>query len=122
MSEFKSELSVTQVSTRGWKLNKRLMYWSGPVTGFVVVPTNFITDFASVPRFLWPLIPPTGRYTRAAVLHDYLYSKGCKYDFERWMCDELLFQACQALGAKKWRCYAIYWGVRLGGWMKFKKK
>lgn len=36
------------------------------------IPKGFITDGATVPRLLWPIFPPTGRYLSAAVLHDYL--------------------------------------------------
>lgn len=37
-----------------------------------VIPSGFATDLASVPRILWGLIPPSGVYERAAVLHDWL--------------------------------------------------
>ena len=40
----------------------------------VTVPIHFKTDFASTPRFLWAFFPPYGKYTEAAVLHDYLYA------------------------------------------------
>lgn len=40
---------------------------------FVVVPMGFKTDFASVPKWLWSIFPPTGYYQRAALLHDYCY-------------------------------------------------
>lgn len=41
-------------------------------TNFViVVPAGFVTDFASTPRALWSVIPPTGRYQLAAVVHDF---------------------------------------------------
>lgn len=39
----------------------------------VVVPAGFVTDFASTPRILWSVLPPTGRYQLAAVVHDFLY-------------------------------------------------
>lgn len=39
------------------------------------VPLGFITDLASVPRVLWALLPPHGRYAKAAILHDYLLTK-----------------------------------------------
>ena len=43
-----------------------------------VVPSGFPTDFASVPRvFVW-LIPRFGRYTAAAVLHDWLVRDGIR--------------------------------------------
>jgi hypothetical protein len=40
-----------------------------------IIPKNFVTDFASVPKFLKPLFPNKFLYNQIAVLHDYLYSK-----------------------------------------------
>lgn len=37
------------------------------------VPLGFTTDFASIPRFFWRWLPPTGEYGKAAVIHDFLY-------------------------------------------------
>ncbi|MBK5931525.1 hypothetical protein CCR82_13610 [Halochromatium salexigens] len=39
------------------------------------VPAGHRTDFASIPRLLWPLLPPVGRSGKATVIHD-------------WLCDE----------------------------------
>jgi hypothetical protein len=41
--------------------------------GVITIPAGFVTDFASIPRFLWSIYPPTGRYQEAAVVHDWLY-------------------------------------------------
>lgn len=38
----------------------------------IVIPSDFPTDLASVPRLFWALLPPQGVYERAAVLHDHL--------------------------------------------------
>ena len=42
----------------------------------IEVPAGFETDFASVPRLFWRVVPPWGRYSPAAVVHDYLYHTG----------------------------------------------
>ena len=49
------------------------------MTNFIiVVPAGFVADFASTPRALWSVLPPTGRYQLAAVVHDFLYwDQGC---------------------------------------------
>ena len=39
----------------------------------LTIPQFYVTDFASVPRFMWSLIPPIGKYNRACLVHDYLY-------------------------------------------------
>ena len=41
-----------------------------------VVPAGTRTDLATVPRLFWTVIPPTGAYEAAAVLHDWLVTKG----------------------------------------------
>ena len=40
------------------------------------VPAGFQTDFASIPRIFWNILPPIGPYAQAAVVHDYLYQQG----------------------------------------------
>lgn len=39
----------------------------------VNVPVGFVTDFASIPRIFWSLLPPDGKYTHPAIVHDFLY-------------------------------------------------
>jgi hypothetical protein len=59
-------------------LTQDLQYRVLQTTFVIVVPTGFVTDFASTPRALWTVIPPTGRYQLAAVVHDFLYwDQGC---------------------------------------------
>src|SRR5438128_934582 len=68
---FDSELSIRGAGPRTWELTMPLI-WTGTKGDTFVVPTGFVTDFASVPRFLHWLVSPYGAYTRAAVLHDWL--------------------------------------------------
>jgi Protein of unknown function (DUF1353) len=54
-----------------WELLKDIPY-QGKVEQFVA-PVGMRTDFASVPRvFVW-FLPRYGRYTKAAIIHDYLW-------------------------------------------------
>ena len=39
----------------------------------VIVPEGFVSDLASIPRVVWQVLRPEGRYAYAAVVHDYLY-------------------------------------------------
>jgi hypothetical protein len=68
---FDSELSIRAVTGTTWALIDPLV-WTGTQGDVIWVPRGFVTDFASVPRFLHWLVLPYGPYTRAAVLHDYL--------------------------------------------------
>jgi hypothetical protein len=67
-----STIDVRQLDDKFWTTLKPLVY-QGKTQRFVV-PEGHRTDFASVPRpFVW-FLPRYGRYTKAAVLHDYLWS------------------------------------------------
>ena len=50
-------------SAGGWILYHPLIY-NGQVDRFRV-PAGFVTDLASVPRILWSILPPFGRYVAA---------------------------------------------------------
>lgn len=68
---FDSELSIRTVTSTTWELTAP-MAWVGTKGDTFVVPEGFVTDFATVPRFLRGIIDDTGPYTPAAVLHDYV--------------------------------------------------
>jgi Protein of unknown function (DUF1353) len=53
-------------------LTQDLQYRVLQTTFVIFVPTGFVSDFASTPRALWSVIPPTRRYQLAAVVHDFL--------------------------------------------------
>lgn len=71
---FASELSVQTAGPAVFKVIAPLI-WTGTQGGTFTVPVGFITDFASVPRFLHWKVLPYGAYTRAAVLHDWLLTE-----------------------------------------------
>lgn len=60
-----------------WRVTESFRYSIGgkDAQQWVTVPAGYLTDGASVPRALWPLIPPWGAYGQAAVVHDLL----CEY-------------------------------------------
>lgn len=70
---FEGALVLRQIEDEGWRkwiVDRPLQFFheQGPF----YVPVGFETNGASIPRFLWAIFPPFGRYARAAVLHDYL--------------------------------------------------
>jgi hypothetical protein len=88
----------------------------------ILIPAGFITDCASIPRFLWPILPPFGEYTKAAILHDWLYQFG---DFTRAESDWTFLEAMIALDVPVWKQWALYSGVRAGAfpaWNKYQKQ
>ncbi|MVM39456.1 DUF1353 domain-containing protein [Spirosoma sp. HMF3257] len=89
--------------------------------GTVEVPAGFITDFASVPVFLWGFFPPIGRHNRACVLHDYWYDNRLFEDSlgqeaaRRLADDELLARMNEARPHRKIRNYCMYLACRWFG-------
>lgn len=65
---------VRRLDDERWRLVEALIY-SGNRDVWMV-PAGFVTDFASVPRVAVWLIPRFGRYTPAAILHDWLCGPG----------------------------------------------
>ena len=63
-------VSVSQVSPTRWQLLEPVVYEGRNQT--FTVPAGFVTDFATVPRIFFWLVPTYGVYTKAAILHDYL--------------------------------------------------
>ena len=85
---------------------------SFPSEEVIRVPAGFVTDLASVPRFLWSILPPHGRYAKAAIVHDYLYDYAIG---TRKRADDIFLEGMKVLGVPKWRRYVMYWAVRMFG-------
>lgn len=77
------------------------------------VPAGFETDFASVPRFFWRLLPPWGRYGKAAVLHDFLYRKAS--GFSKVVGDAIFYEAMELLDVPWWKRYVMFLAVSYFG-------
>ena len=89
-----------------------LDYHVGTTRHVISVPDGFVTDFASVPRVLWSAYPPHEMYSRAAVIHDYLYwIQTCT----RKQADNILMIAMKESNVSRRKRNAVYKGVRLGG-------
>lgn len=76
------------------------------------VPEGFVTDFASIPRIFWSLLPPDGVYSYAAILHDYLYWTQVT---TRADADLVLKYVMEEFKVAPATVTAIYSGVRVGG-------
>lgn len=90
----------------------------------VMVPKGFVTDLASIPRVLRLLIQVNGRHSDAAIIHDWLYYKKgnvCFWTFSRKECDDIFYQAMLESGVPKWKARTMWSGVRVGGWLAWRK-
>lgn len=70
---FLTPLRIEKIGDRRWLLIDDLIFRSAKYPGLVVAPRGFQTDFASIPRFVWSIWPPVGRWDWAAVVHDGAY-------------------------------------------------
>ena len=121
MSSFTSPLIVAETDRwRFWQLHRGFAYHIGSKysKNIITVPAGFVTDFASVPRGLWNIFPPTALYKKAAVLHDFCYQSKC---VSRAMADLIFKEAMGVLGVPQWKINLMYWGVRAWGWMGYSK-
>lgn len=84
--------------------------------GEYTVPAGFTTDLASIPRTVRPLVDRNGSSRAASVLHDWLYATR---PVSRKEADALFLEALEASGVG-WVRYAMYCGVRAGGWVFWK--
>ena len=120
---FRTFLVVRAIDERFWKLESDLVY-EGSKDHFVV-PEGYRTDFASVPRMFWWLIPRYGRYTEAAVLHDFLCDESKEKRFNRCDADGIFRRTLRELGVgylrRRLMWAAVRWGggVRTCGWQQF---
>lgn len=82
------------------------------------VPAGYVTDGASVPRFLWRVLgPPVAADTvGAAIRHDYAYATG---RVSRAEADNELYLHLRVAGVGVPRAFAYWLGVRLFGWMHY---
>jgi hypothetical protein len=121
-----ASLTVRRVSDQLWEVVEPLVYRGRRDT--FVVPAGFCTDFASVPRVVVWLFPRFGRYTLAAVLHDWLTTEGLRTGvvssrdadglFRRVMAEQ------QVPPVRRWLMWAgVRWGalvtpMRRPGWTR----
>jgi hypothetical protein len=115
MSAFLTDLQVENASSMDdgkWRLTAPLIYQSDVAGRTFVVPAGFVTDYASVPRapLVYWLCGDTS--TMASVVHDAIYTY---HWVPRNIADKVLKEASILTGVPKWRAWAMYIGVRIGG-------
>jgi len=115
--DFQSELVISPMPDGlMWKLETAFIYRANNGQD-IEIPEGFITDFASIPRLFWNILPPWGKYGKAAVLHDWVYRK---HLYPRNVCDKLLREAMTQIKTPKWQRIVIYYAVRGFGWWAYR--
>lgn len=110
MSSFTDPLTVTKIGARTWRVERSFTYYIGKddSNDFVIVPKGFETDFASIPRLFWRILPPDDVYTQACVLHDFM----CEHDLKS-RADKIFYESMGILGVPEWKRSVMFFGVRL---------
>ncbi len=97
---------------RHWMLQGYLIHRFGSTAHVLIVPAGFVTDLASVPDIAEALLPRSGEYSNAAIIHDYLYwTQSCT----REQADNLMSIAMKEARVATWKDLLIHSAVRLGG-------
>lgn len=113
--------------TRLFRVDKKFQWWLDydNKRERVIVEAWFLTDFWSIPRFLWLLFNPTEWISY--ILHDKLYEDQyvligedqLKRYITREEADQILHSALIAEWASKLYAWCVYIGVRLWWWTRW---
>jgi hypothetical protein len=117
MSRFTDALIVTPLADgKTWVILREFGYDVGAEGSGdrVDVAVGFETDFASIPRLFWAILPRWGRYGNAAVVHDWLYWTQTR---PRQAADGIFREGMRVLGVGAVTRLVIYTAVRWFGWI-----
>ena len=96
-------------------------FYSAKLGRTVVAPAGMKTDFASIPRGVWNVIPKRGKHDRAAVIHDAGYRGflkdilGNPLHVSKQVSDDLFDEGMRVDGVSLWQRVLMYRAVRLFG-------
>lgn len=122
-SSFRTPLRLEFNDDTRFTLTESFEFLSETTESIIRVPAGFVTDFASIPRALWSVLPPAGRYGKAAVIHDWLYqtrNAGTRY-VTRGEADRTLREGMEVLQVGRAARWTIYAGIRAGGWVTWRR-
>ncbi|EJO2706043.1 DUF1353 domain-containing protein [Salmonella enterica] len=120
MSRFTTPAILEMIGHYNWRVHEPFaFYLSDDENDVIEVPAGFVTDLASVPRIFWVLLPPDGKYAKAAIIHDYLYDNALRTKKEA---DKIFLDGMTVLGVPKWKRIIMYWAVRMFGRGNYEKR
>jgi hypothetical protein len=114
-------INVQYIDGRHWRLLTSFACETDAL-GRIDIPAGFVTDFASIPRLLWNILPPE-YHAVASLPHDWLYVQGevNGREIERAEGDAVFNELLAFDHAGDWDRRALVAGVRLGGWVPWRK-
>jgi hypothetical protein len=111
---FRSELHVAHEDGKRWRLTKPLVY-EGREDWFVI-RSNFVTDFASIPKPMRWMLDNSGGNSEAAVLHDAVWRESKKTQGARvdpWDADGMFRRSLRETGSTALSRGLMWFGVRI---------
>ncbi|EAO0947453.1 DUF1353 domain-containing protein [Salmonella enterica] len=113
MSRFTTPAILEMLGHYNWRVHEPFaFYLSDDESDVIEVPAGFVTDLATVPRIFWSVMPPDGKYAKAAIIHDYLYDNALRTKKEA---DLIFLDGMAVLGVPKWKRIVMYLAVRIFG-------
>ncbi|EAV4234148.1 DUF1353 domain-containing protein [Salmonella enterica subsp. enterica] len=113
MSKFTTPAILEMLGHYEWRVHEPFaFYLSNDNSDVIDVPAGFVTDLATIPRIFWSLMPPDGKYAKAAIIHDYLYDNALRTKKEA---DLIFLDGMTVLGVPRWKRTIMYYAVRLFG-------
>jgi hypothetical protein len=80
------------------------------------IPSGFVTDFASIPRFARITINRIGKPVMAYIIHDWLRTNKDQV-LPTKQCDEVLYKLSRDLGESWYTSKKVYYSLRSFGWV-----
>lgn len=126
-ARFLSPLRLEDIDGQHMQLIEPLRFYSAKLRRIVWVSPPFVTDFASIPRGFWNLIPKNGLWDKPAVIHDAAYRMqlrdvtGAFFPATKAQADTLFKEGLDVQGVGTFTRTAMYWAVKLfghGAWQK----
>lgn len=99
-----------------WVVTEGITYHIDDNT-YVYVPQGYLTDGASVPRWVWSAIPPWGDHGLATVIHDYLceylqvWKNGVRVKISREDANKIFHKCLLDTGVSKLKARTMYTAV-----------
>ncbi|EMQ9351071.1 DUF1353 domain-containing protein [Salmonella enterica] len=120
MSRFTTPAILEMLGHYNWRVHEPFaFYLSDDNSDVIEVPAGFVTDLATVPRIFWTLLPPDGKYAKAAIIRDYLYDNALRTKKEA---DLIFLDGMTVLGVPRWKRTIMYYAVRLFGRGMYNRK
>ncbi|EAA7874378.1 DUF1353 domain-containing protein [Salmonella enterica subsp. enterica serovar Weltevreden] len=113
MSRFTTPAILEMLDHFLWRVYEPFeFYLSDDISDIISVPAGFITDFATIPRIFWTFMPPDGKYSKTAIIHNWIYDNALRTKKEA---DLILLDRMTVLGVPKWKRIVMHLAVRWFG-------